>query len=87
MTPGHYILDPRPPMSVRDAYSLTLKVLTAAGCVYEIAALPERSPLPTISDLVSNPYRHRFGWAVWAFWIGAWLSHFRPRGRWVYVPE
>lgn len=84
-TPAHLILEPRPPLTVRDAYRLTLKVLTAAGCAYEIAALPARSPLPTISELVSNPHRHRFGWLVWLGWIAAWLSHFRPRGRWVYV--
>jgi hypothetical protein len=50
--------------------------LVAAGCVYELAALHERSPLPTISKLLntaaSHPVLRVLTWA----WCGAWAWHF-----------
>ena len=53
--------------------------LVAAGCVYELAALHERSPLPTISRVVnllaSHPVLRVFAWG----WAGAWAWHFLGR--------
>lgn len=56
-TPPLYILEPRP--TLRDTYGLVLKVLTAAGCAYEIAALPARSPLPTITTITGQSWHRR----------------------------
>ena len=53
--------------------------LVAAGCVYELAALHERSPLPTISRVLNLLAAH----PVWRFvawaWCGAWTWHFIHR--------
>ena len=50
--------------------------LVAAGCVYELAALHERSPLPTISKALNacagHPTLRVVAWA----WCGAWAWHF-----------
>ena len=45
-----------------------LKTLVAVGCVYELAALPDRSPLPTISDLM-----HRATMSRRARFVAWWL--------------
>jgi len=50
--------------------------LVAAGCCYELAALHDRSPLPTISRVVNVLAAHRtLRVAAWA-WCGAWTWHF-----------
>jgi len=50
--------------------------LVAAGCAYEISALHERSPFPTISNILnrlhSSPILRVLTWA----WCGAWAWHF-----------
>lgn len=70
-TPAHLILEPRPPLTVRDAYRLTLKVLTAAGCAYEIAALPARSPLPTITSITGRSWHWRRPYGPFVFVLAA----------------
>jgi hypothetical protein len=50
--------------------------LVAAGCVYELAALHERSPLPTISKVLNvASERPALRVVTWA-WCGAWAWHF-----------
>ncbi len=50
--------------------------LVAAGCVYELAALHQQSPLPTISRILNvcagHPTLRVLTWA----WCGAWAWHF-----------
>lgn len=50
--------------------------IVAAGCVYEVAALHERSPLPTISRVLNacagHPILRVFAW----LWCGVWAWHF-----------
>ena len=52
------------------------KWTVAVGCAYEIAALHERSPLPTISRLLNLCSNHRTLRAVAWVWAGAWAWHF-----------
>ena len=50
--------------------------LVAAGCAYEIAALHQASPLPTISTIVNWLAKHPvLKVTAWA-WCGAWAWHF-----------
>jgi len=57
-------------------YPPPLRVAVAVGCLYELVALPERSPLPTISELVQRGSRsRRFRVAVW-LWCGYVSAHF-----------
>ena len=54
------------------------KVIVAIGCTYELAALPNRSPLPTITALIRMARRHAsrpLRVAAWA-WCGVWCFHF-----------
>lgn len=52
------------------------KWAVGAGCFYELLALPERSPFPTITNIVTTVRRHpRLKWAAW-FWVGVWAAHF-----------
>lgn len=50
--------------------------LVVVGCGYELAAIHERSPLPTVSTLVgrasTHPWLRLLAWA----WCGAWAYHF-----------
>ena len=50
--------------------------LVAAGCAYEVAALHERSPLPTISRLLNLASTHPFARVATWLWCGAWAWHF-----------
>jgi hypothetical protein len=50
--------------------------LVACGCLYEVAALHERSPLPTISRLLNACAGHRWLRAVAWLWCGVWAWHF-----------
>ena len=50
--------------------------LVAAGCLYELAALHERSPLPTISRVVNMMSGHRTLRVIAWAWAGAWAYHF-----------
>jgi hypothetical protein len=50
--------------------------LVAAGCAYEIAALHDRSPLPTISRILNLAAQHRTLRVVTWAWCGAWAWHF-----------
>jgi len=47
------------------------KVVVAAGCLYELAALPPRSPLPTISRLCNAGVDHTSPAARLAAWMFA----------------
>ena len=53
-----------------------------AGCAYELAALPNFSPLPTITEIVQRS--SRLPWvgriALW-LWLGAIVDHFIWRGE------
>ena len=55
--------------------------LVAAGCCYELAALHERSPLPTISrilnTLAAHPILRVLAWG----WCGVWSWHFLVAGK------
>jgi hypothetical protein len=55
------------------------RAIIAAGCAYEIAALPDRSPLPTITELVKTVGRLRFGRFVLWLWLGFIVDHFIER--------
>lgn len=51
------------------------RVVVAVGCAYELAALPQRSPLPTISQLCATGARHPLArWGVFLFG-GALTAH------------
>lgn len=50
--------------------------MVAAGCVYELAALHERSPLPTISRILNVLAGHPILRVVTWGWCGAWAWHF-----------
>ena len=54
------------------------KAVVAFGCVYELAALPDRSPLPTITAIVKRPRRHPFGYVVTGLSTLITLVHFWP---------
>ena len=50
--------------------------LVVAGCTYELAAIHEKSPLPTISRTLNICSAHKLGrFAAW-MWCGAWAYHF-----------
>lgn len=51
------------------------KIVIAAGCVYELAALPERSPLPTITTIVKRSHRHPYLRVLAWIWGGVWAAH------------
>ena len=55
--------------------------LVAAGCLYEVASLHERSPLPTISSILNllagHPILRVLAWG----WAGAWSYHFLVAGK------
>lgn len=48
----------------------------ATGCLYELAALHERSPLPTITEIIKATHRHRFLKVLAWLWGGVWAAHF-----------
>ena len=50
--------------------------LVAAGCAYEVAALHDRSPLPTISKVMNILHRHPVLRVLTWAWCGAWAWHF-----------
>ena len=50
--------------------------LVALGCTYEIAALHERSKLPTISKILNIFAKHPILKVVAWAWCGAWAWHF-----------
>jgi hypothetical protein len=72
MTPLH-VIDPLPRYRINPG-----RALIAAGCLYELAALPERSPLPTITTLVRVCRRHprRILRLVAVGWLLLWVIHF-----------
>jgi hypothetical protein len=52
-----------------------LRTAVAIGCVYELLALPDRSPLPTISSISQRGASHRrFRFLSWA-WAGYAAAH------------
>ena len=55
------------------------KLVVGVGCVYELAALPERSPLPTLTAISTRPRRHPLPWLIALGWVVTTLVHFRPR--------
>lgn len=55
------------------------KIVVAVGCCYELVALPERSPLPTLTDISTRPRRHPLPWLFAFVWWAAAGWHFRPR--------
>lgn len=58
------------------SYPSPLRALVAIGCLYELAALPDRSPLPTISDVLQRASRsRRLRVGVW-LWCGYVAAHF-----------
>ena len=54
------------------------RLLIGSGCAYELAALPERSPLPTITNIVGVGRRHPSPLArlAVAAWLTLWVWHF-----------
>ena len=50
--------------------------LVAGGCLYELASLHERSPLPTISTLIKYCTHDKRGRVLAWVWAGAWAYHF-----------
>lgn len=54
----------------------TGRVIIAAGCLYELAALPDRSPLPTITEIIKATNRHRRLKVLAWLWGGVWAAHF-----------
>lgn len=55
---------------------LDFRYIVAVGCLYEIAALPSWSPLPTISRIINTlndyPKLRVLAWV----WSGGWAWHF-----------
>lgn len=52
------------------------RAVIAVGCTYELLALPESSPLPTITNIVAELRRTpHLKWAAWV-WVGVWSAHF-----------
>lgn len=45
---------------MRARLNLIGKWVVAVCCIYELAALPARSPLPTISSLSNKGFRHPY---------------------------
>ena len=53
-----------------------LRWAVAVGCAYELAALHELSPLPTITEVLKTTHRHPIGrFLVW-MWCGFVAWHF-----------
>lgn len=50
--------------------------LVAAGCTYELVALHERSPFPTISRVMNVFHQNSVLRVVTWAWCGAWAWHF-----------
>ena len=50
-----------------------LRTLVAVGCLYELAALPERSPLPTLSAIMNDATRSTRGRFL-AWWLVGYLA-------------
>lgn len=57
------------------------RAVIAVGCIYELCALPERSPLPTISDLVNLLRNHNKLWIMALAWDVLWDDHFGLKVR------
>ena len=55
---------------------IDFRYIVAAGCLYEVAALPSWSPLPTISRVVNNLNDHPVLRIVAWAWSGGWAWHF-----------
>lgn len=55
--------------------------LVAAGCVYELAALHEKSPLPTISAVLNLFAGHKVLRVLTWAWCGGWAYHFMESSR------
>lgn len=55
--------------------------VVAAGCVYELSALHESSPLPTISGVAERFNRHPVLRVITWGWCGAWAWHFMGSPR------
>ena len=51
------------------------RVAVAIGCIYELAALPDRTPIPTISAISQHGSRHRRFRVVSWLWAGYAAAH------------
>jgi hypothetical protein len=70
VTPLH-VIEPLPRPRLNPG-----RALIAVGCLYELAALPERSPLPTITKLVRRMRHHRVLRVAAFAWCVLVVSHF-----------
>lgn len=70
VTPLH-VIGPLPRLRLNPG-----RAIIAAGCLYELAALPERSPLPTITTLVRRARHHRVLRVVAFAWCVLCVGHF-----------
>ena len=53
------------------------RVVIGVGCTYELAALPDRSPLPTITQIVARGRRSNMAAKLAVMlWCGVWSYHF-----------
>lgn len=52
------------------------RFVIAAGCLYEITAIPHRTPFPTITAIIHWSQKHRAGKAFLCAWIAVWAHHF-----------
>ena len=52
------------------------RYLIAAGCLYEICAIPHRTPVPTITAIIHRHQKHWAGRIACAIWLTIWVHHF-----------
>lgn len=60
----------RPPLAGRG------HIVVAGICIYELAALPKRSPLPTISHIIET---RRHGWCLGVAMLAGFACHWWVR--------
>lgn len=64
-------------MSLADRIErIDFRWMVAVGCLYEIAALPSWSPLPTISRMINVLNDHPLLRIIAWIWSGGWAWHF-----------
>lgn len=56
-----------------------MRAVVAVGCLYELAALPDASPLPTISRIVNELNSRKITRVLAWAWSGGWAWHFMVR--------
>lgn len=57
------------------------RYLIVAGCLYEVVAIPHRTPVPTITCVVRGIQKHRHGKVMAVIWLGIWAHHFIDRNH------